>query len=67
MQRFAARQHLHKPGNTPRAGFGAFHGLEASRVKARMLIDQAKHAVAPLGARAEPIRALADFICDRRS
>ena len=56
-----------KDAQQQKATYPAFHGLEASRVKARMLIDQAKHAVAPLGDRAEPIRALADFICDRRS
>jgi len=56
-----------KDAQQQKATYPAFHGLEASRVKARMLIDQAKQAVAPLGDRAEPIRALADFICDRRS
>jgi len=56
-----------KDAQQQKATYPAFHGLEASRVKARMLIDQAKHAVAPLGDRAEPIRALADFICNRRS
>jgi geranylgeranyl diphosphate synthase type II len=56
-----------KDAQQQKATYPAYHGLEASRAKARMLIDQAKHAVAPLGDRAEPIRALADFICDRRS
>ena len=41
--------------------------MEASRAKARVLIDQAKRALDPLGVRAEPIRALADFIFERRS
>jgi geranylgeranyl diphosphate synthase type II len=50
-----------------KATYPAYHGVEASRAKARALIGQAKHAVTPLGARAEPIRALADFIFDRRS
>jgi geranylgeranyl diphosphate synthase type II len=50
-----------------KATYPAYHGLDASRAKARVLIDDAKHALTPLGARAEPIRALADFIIDRRS
>jgi geranylgeranyl diphosphate synthase, type II len=50
-----------------KATYPAFHGIEASRVTARGLVDRAKHALTPLGARAEPIRALADFIVDRRS
>ncbi len=50
-----------------KATYPAYHGLEASRERARTLIDQAKRALAPLGERAEPIRALADFIFERRS
>jgi geranylgeranyl diphosphate synthase type II len=42
-------------------------GLEASRLKAKSLIEDAKAALQPLGPRAEPIRALADFIFQRRS
>ena len=42
-------------------------GLEASRLKAKVLIEDAKATLAPLGPRAEPIRALADFIFQRRS
>ena len=42
-------------------------GLEASRLKAKSLIEDAKAALAPLGPDAEPIRALADFIFQRRS
>ena len=56
-----------KDAQQQKATYPAFHGLEASRAKARVLIDQAKHALDPLGARAEPIRALADFIFERRS
>ena len=50
-----------------KATYPAYHGIEASRAKARALVDRAKHALTPLGARAEPVRALADFIFDRRS
>jgi geranylgeranyl diphosphate synthase, type II len=56
-----------KDAQQQKATYPAYHGLEASRAKARVLIDQAKHALEPLGERAEPIRALADFIFDRRS
>jgi geranylgeranyl diphosphate synthase type II len=50
-----------------KATYPAQHGLEASRAKARTLIAAAKHALAPLGERAGPIQALADFILERRS
>ena len=56
-----------KDAQQQKATYPAYHGLEASRAKARTLIDQAKQAVTPLGARAEPIRALAEFIFQRRS
>ena len=56
-----------KDAQQQKATYPASHGLEASRAKARGLIDQAKRALDPLGARAEPIRALADFIFERRS
>jgi geranylgeranyl diphosphate synthase type II len=42
-------------------------GVEASRLKAKSLVEDAKAALAPLGPRAEPIRALAEFILQRRS
>ena len=50
-----------------KATYPAYHGLEVSRATARMLIDQAKQAVSPLGARGEPIQALAEFIVRRRN
>jgi geranylgeranyl diphosphate synthase type II len=56
-----------KDARQQKATYPAHHGLEASRAKARALIDQAKLVLAPLGERAEPIRALADFIFERRS
>jgi geranylgeranyl diphosphate synthase type II len=56
-----------KDAQQQKATYPAYHGLEASRAKARVLVDQAKHALGPLGERAEPIRALADFIFERRS
>jgi geranylgeranyl diphosphate synthase type II len=56
-----------KDAQQQKATYPAFHGLEASRAKARVLIDQAKLALAPLDDRAAPIRALADFIFERRS
>ena len=56
-----------KDAQQQKATYPAYHGLPASRARARALIDQAKSALAPLGDRAEPIRALADFIFERRS
>jgi len=43
------------------------HGLEASRVRAKTLIEDAKAALVPLGRAADPIRGLADFVFERRS
>jgi geranylgeranyl diphosphate synthase type II len=56
-----------KDAQQQKATYPAYHGLEASRARARVLIDEAKIALAPLGERATPIRALADFIFERRS
>jgi geranylgeranyl diphosphate synthase, type II len=50
-----------------KATYPAVHGLDASRQRARLLLDEAQAALTPLGAAAEPIRALADFIFERRS
>jgi geranylgeranyl diphosphate synthase type II len=50
-----------------KATYPAFHGLEVSRQKARALIDEAKRLLDPLGPAATPIRALADFVFERRS
>ena len=50
-----------------KATYPAYHGLEASRHQARMLIDETKRLLEPLGTPAEPIRALADFVFERRS
>ena len=50
-----------------KATYPALHGLAASRQRAQALIREAKVALAPLGPAAEPLRALADFIYERRS
>jgi geranylgeranyl diphosphate synthase type II len=47
--------------------YPALYGLEVSRAKARELIEHAHAALAPLGLPAEPIRALASFIVERKS
>jgi geranylgeranyl diphosphate synthase type II len=47
--------------------YPAHHGVEASRARARTLIEDTKRALAPLGVAAEPVRALADFVFTRRS
>ncbi|MBI3637398.1 MAG: polyprenyl synthetase family protein, partial [Candidatus Rokubacteria bacterium] len=50
-----------------KATYPAFHGLEASRTRARALIEDAKARLQPLGPAADPIRALADYILERRN
>jgi geranylgeranyl diphosphate synthase type II len=50
-----------------KATYPALHGIEASRRRAHMLIQDAKSALAPLGPAARPLGALADFIFERRS
>lgn len=50
-----------------KATYPAIHGLETSHVKARELIADAVAALTPLGPAAEPIRALAHFVIERRS
>jgi len=50
-----------------KATYPALHGLEASKRKARGLIDETKRWLEPLGPAAEPIRGLADFVFERRS
>ena len=47
--------------------YPALYGLEVSRAKAHALIEHAHAALAPLGSPAEPIRALAAFIIERKS
>src|SRR5207247_185890 len=47
--------------------YPALLGLDASKRKARGLIDETKRLLEPLGPPAEPIRALADFVFERRS
>ncbi len=50
-----------------KATYPALHCLEASRREARRLIDEAKSRLTVFGDRATPIRALADFIVERKS
>ena len=50
-----------------KATYPAIHGLEASRARARDLIDGADAALAALGPRAEPSRALGRFILERKA
>ncbi len=50
-----------------KATYPALHGLDASRQRARMLIQEAKASLAPLGPSARPLAALADFVFERRS
>jgi geranylgeranyl diphosphate synthase type II len=50
-----------------KATYPALHGLETSRREARRLIEEAKSRLAVFGDRATPIRALADFVVERKS
>jgi len=50
-----------------KATYPAIHGLEASRTRARDLIAAAERSLAELGPRAEPLRALARFIFERKA
>ena len=50
-----------------KATYPALHGLDASRQRARTLIEETKTALRRIGPRAEPIGALADFVLERRS
>jgi len=50
-----------------KATYPGVHGLEASRARARGLLDEAEKALASFGPRAEPIRALGRFILERKA
>lgn len=42
-------------------------GIDGARAEARRLSDQAREALSPFGARAEALRALADYVVERRN
>jgi geranylgeranyl diphosphate synthase type II len=50
-----------------KATYPALHGLDASRARAKQLVGEALAALAPLGPAAEPLRALAHFILERKA
>ena len=50
-----------------KATYPSLHGLPASKQRARDLIEETKRLLVPLGPAADPIRALADFVLERRS
>ena len=50
-----------------KATYPAYHGLEASKRKARALIDDSKRLLQPLGTAATPLNALAEYVIERRS
>jgi geranylgeranyl diphosphate synthase, type II len=50
-----------------KATYPSLHGLPASKQRARELIEETKRLLLPLGPAAAPIRALADFVFERRS
>jgi geranylgeranyl diphosphate synthase type II len=50
-----------------KATYPSLYGLAASKERARVMVDETKRLLAPLGPAAEPIRVLADFVLERRS
>jgi geranylgeranyl diphosphate synthase type II len=50
-----------------KATYPALHGVDASRQRARTLIEETKTALRGIGPRAQPIGALADYVLERRS
>jgi geranylgeranyl diphosphate synthase, type II len=50
-----------------KATYPSLHGLSASKQRARELVEETKRLLTPLGPAADPIRALADFVFERRS
>jgi geranylgeranyl diphosphate synthase type II len=50
-----------------KATYPAVHGLEASRRQAKMLVDRAKERLGVFGARSAPLRALADYVVERKN
>ena len=50
-----------------KATYPAIHGIEASQAQAGRLVGEALQALAPLGPPAEPLRALARFILERKA
>ncbi len=61
----AMGKRLHKDAASGKATFPGILGLERSRNRARVLAAEATRALAPLGRRAEPLRALAAYIVSR--
>jgi geranylgeranyl diphosphate synthase type II len=50
-----------------KATYPAIHGVDASLTRARALVARADETLAELGARSEPIRALGQFIVERKA
>ncbi len=50
-----------------KATYPAVHGLEVSRRQAKLLIERAKERLGAFGARAVPLRALADYVVERKN
>jgi farnesyl diphosphate synthase/geranylgeranyl diphosphate synthase type II len=55
-----------KDGAAGKSTLPALLGMEASRRRAEGLLEEALSALAPLGPPAEPLRALARFVIDRK-
>ena len=56
-----------KDQKVAKATYPSLHGLEAARERAAALVEEARSQIAPLGPPAEPLRALARRVLERRS
>lgn len=61
-----AGKRLQKDAEAGKATFVSLLGLDAAKVRANMLVEQACDALAPYGARGEALRSVARFIVERK-
>ncbi len=61
----AAGKRLQKDAEAGKATFVSILGLDAARARAQALVEQAKDVLSPYGAKADTLRAVADFVIER--
>jgi len=61
----AAGKRLQKDAQAGKATFVSILGLDAARARAQALVEQAKDVLSPYGAKADTLRAVADFVIER--
>jgi len=62
----AAGKRLQKDAEAGKATFVSLLGLDAAKMRAKMLVDEACEVLAPYGARAAALRSVARFIIERK-